>query len=155
LNSASVSVYVSQEGGNPVPGASVVFYRQNNDGSRIPLGIEPQETDVVGYVGIVAPIVNLYATADKDTLHALHQIKRELLLLRRMLWPQREVLNALIRDEHPLIAEDTKLYFRDCYDHTIQIMDLVETYRDMTASMLDVYAPAPKNTACPREICPQ
>jgi len=83
--------------------------------------------------------VELLESPDKDTLHALHQVKRELLLLRRMLWPQREVLNMLIRDEHPLVAEDTKLYFRDCYDHTIQIMDLVETYRDMTASMLDVY----------------
>lgn len=56
-----------------------------------------------------------------------------------MLWPQRELLNKLIRDENELLNEDTKVYLRDCYDHTVQIMDLLETYRDMTASMLDVY----------------
>jgi magnesium transporter len=75
----------------------------------------------------------------RDTLRKLHAIKRELLLLRRMLWPQREVFNRLIRDENELLNEETTLYLRDCYDHTVQIMDLLETYRDMTASMLDVY----------------
>lgn len=56
-----------------------------------------------------------------------------------MLWPQREVLNGLMAEGHGLVSEPTKLYLRDCYDHTIQIMDLIETYRDMTASMLDIY----------------
>jgi magnesium transporter len=81
----------------------------------------------------------------QESLKRLHQYKRELLLLRRMLWPQREVLNALLRDDHPLITEDTKLYLRDCYDHTIQIMDLIESYRDMTTSMLDVYLSSNSN----------
>ncbi len=76
---------------------------------------------------------------DKDTLRKLHAIKRELLFLRRMLWPQREVLNKLIRDESELVSDETSIYLRDCYDHTVQIIDLLETYRDMTASMLDVY----------------
>lgn len=76
---------------------------------------------------------------DKNTLRTLHSIKRELLLLRRTLWPQRELLNKLIRDESDIINEETIIYFRDCYDHTIQIMDLLETYREMTASMMDVY----------------
>jgi magnesium transporter len=75
----------------------------------------------------------------KHTLAVIHQLKRDLLLLRRMLWPQREVINTLLRDGHPLIHEETRLYLRDCYDHAIQIMDLMESYRDMTASMLDVY----------------
>jgi magnesium transporter len=75
----------------------------------------------------------------RDTLRKLHKVKRELLLLRRMLWPQRELLNKLIRDENNLMHEETTIYLRDCYDHTMQIMDLLETYRDMTASMLDVY----------------
>lgn len=66
-------------------------------------------------------------------------------MLRRMLWPQREVLNGLMSDGHGLIAEPTKLYLRDCYDHTIQIMDLIETYRDMTASMLDIYLSSVSN----------
>ena len=75
----------------------------------------------------------------KKTLGQIHQLKRDLLLLRRMLWPQREVLGQLLREDQSLIHEETKPYLRDCYDHTIQIMDLFETYRDMTASMLDVY----------------
>ena len=45
----------------------------------------------------------------------------------------------MLRDRQPLIHEDTNLYLRDCYDHTVQIMDLMETYRDMTASMLEIY----------------
>jgi magnesium transporter len=76
---------------------------------------------------------------DSTTLRKLHEIKRELLFLRRMLWPQRELLNKLIRDEDELLDEGTTIYLRDCYDHTVQIMELVESYRDMTASMLDVY----------------
>jgi magnesium transporter len=75
----------------------------------------------------------------KETLRKLHELKRELLFLRRMLWPQRELLNKLIRDENELISDETRIYLRDCYDHTIQIIDLLETYRDMSASMLDVY----------------
>jgi magnesium transporter len=81
----------------------------------------------------------------KDTLHQLHKLKRDALLLRRMLWPQREVLNALIRDDDYPFEEEIKLYFRDCYDHTIQVMDLLETYRDMTTSMLDLYISSTSN----------
>ena len=75
----------------------------------------------------------------KDTLRKLHGIKRELLFLRRMLWPQRELLNRLIHDENENLNKETTLHLRDCYDHTVQIMDLMETYREITASMLDVY----------------
>ncbi len=78
----------------------------------------------------------------RQTLARLHTLKRELLLLRRMVWPHRELINNLLRDEHRLIAADIKPYLRDCYDHTIQIIDLMETYRDMTTSMLDVYLSA-------------
>ena len=81
----------------------------------------------------------LLQSPDRNTLKKLHDIKRELLLIRRMLWPQREILNVLIRDEILLFKDETRIYLRDCYDHTIQILDLIETYRDMTASMLDVY----------------
>ncbi|MEJ2344632.1 MAG: magnesium/cobalt transporter CorA [Gammaproteobacteria bacterium] len=87
----------------------------------------------------------LLESPDKDTLRRLHRIKGELLLLRRMLWPQREVINALIREEGPDIDEDIKVYYRDCYDHTIQIIDLLETYRDMTTSMLDLYLSSVSN----------
>jgi magnesium transporter len=81
----------------------------------------------------------LLAQPNHDTLSRLHQMRRDLLLLRRMFWPQREVLNQLFREECPCIEQDTRLYLRDCYDHTIQIIDLMESYREMTASMLDVY----------------
>ncbi len=83
--------------------------------------------------------MELLEAPDKGTLHGIHRLKRQLLLLRRYLWPQREVLNTLIRDEHPLIRAETRLFLRDCYDHTVQIMDILESYRDMTAGMLDVY----------------
>lgn len=78
-------------------------------------------------------------TAGDDTLENIHTLKRELILLRRMLWPQREVINQLLRGDLALVREETLVYLRDCYDHTIQIMDLLETYRDMTGSMLDIY----------------
>ena len=81
----------------------------------------------------------LFATAKQATLGEIHHIRRELLLLRRNLWPQREVLNSLLRSENPLITEDTTVYLRDCYDHTIQILDLIENYREMAASLIDIY----------------
>jgi len=60
-------------------------------------------------------------------------------MLRRMLWPQREVINQLLRDNHTLVREDMPIYLRACYDHTIQVLDLLETYRDMSGSILDIY----------------
>lgn len=83
--------------------------------------------------------------AGDETLEKIHILKRELILLRRMLWPQREVINQLLRDEHELVQENTLVYLRDCYDHTIQVMDLLETYRDMTSSMLDIYLSSVSN----------
>lgn len=75
----------------------------------------------------------------KDNLHEIHNVKRELILLRRSLWPQRDVLNSLLRDENPLIKKKTLPYLRDCYDHTVQIMELIESYRDMAVSAVDIY----------------
>ncbi len=84
-------------------------------------------------------------SVDGGTLHKIHTFKRELLLLRRMLWPQRELVSQLQRGDHPLIREDTLIYLRDCYDHTIQIMDLLETYRDMSGGMLEIYLSSVSN----------
>lgn len=69
----------------------------------------------------------------------LHDIKTELLLIRRALWPHREAINALVRDPNPLIHEDTRVYLRDCYDHVMQLFELVETYRELTADLRDLY----------------
>ncbi|WP_104204107.1 magnesium/cobalt transporter CorA [Billgrantia saliphila] len=73
------------------------------------------------------------------TLERLHGLKRELIMLRRYLWPTREVLNQLLRDHNDLFTPDTRMWMRDVYDHAVQVMDLVESYREMTASLLDVY----------------
>ncbi|MEN3974256.1 magnesium/cobalt transporter CorA [Emcibacter sp. SYSU 3D8] len=69
----------------------------------------------------------------------LHAIKRDLLEIRRAVWPTRELVNALIRDEHHLFCDSTRIYLRDCYDHAIQLMDIVETYREIASGLLDVY----------------
>lgn len=81
----------------------------------------------------------------KDTLAEIHKIRRDLLLVRRMLWPQREMLVQLYREECSCIEQDTRMYLRDCYDHTVQIMDLLESYRDMATSMLEVYLSSVSN----------
>ncbi len=72
-------------------------------------------------------------------LHAIHGAKSDLLAVRRAIWPQREAINALIRDENPLIAEPVQVYLRNCYDHCVQIMDAVDTYRELAGSLMDVY----------------
>lgn len=85
---------------------------------------------------------------DRPSRHvprALQAVKRDLLTLRRTLWPQREAINALLRDEGGLVTADTRVYLRDCYDHTIQVMDLVESHRDVTAGMLDIYLSSVSN----------
>ncbi|MGF1591956.1 MAG: magnesium/cobalt transporter CorA [Kiloniellaceae bacterium] len=68
----------------------------------------------------------------------IHDLKRDLLTARRSVWPQREMLNALIRDETSFIADETKLYLRDCYDHTIQLIDMIETYREIASGLVDI-----------------
>ncbi len=74
-----------------------------------------------------------------ETLHKIHNLKREMILLRKSVWPLRELIGNLQRSESPLIAESTGIFFRDVYDHTIQIIDTVETFRDMLSGMLDLY----------------
>lgn len=73
------------------------------------------------------------------TVHHIHDLKRQLMVLRRSMWPQREAINILARDPHPLITEETRIYLRDGYDHTIQILDLLETYRELGADLMDLY----------------
>lgn len=76
---------------------------------------------------------------NEATLAEIHGVKRDLILLRRLLWPQREVVNRVQRDGEDLITDNTRLYLRDCYDHTVQVMDLLESYREMNAALLDIY----------------
>jgi magnesium transporter len=78
-------------------------------------------------------------TPDSHQIATLHDMKRGLLTIRRAIWPHREMLNAIIRDENPLVSDETRIYFRDVYDHTINLMDIVETYRDIASGLVDVY----------------
>jgi len=81
----------------------------------------------------------------KQTLSKIYQIRRELLALRRAIWPQRDALNTLIRDECALMSADVQVYLRDCYDHVVQLIDTIETYRELAPGMMDVYLSAVSN----------
>jgi magnesium transporter len=75
----------------------------------------------------------------RATLGAIREVKHDLLQLRRAAWPQREVIHTMQREESRFVKKETRVYLRDLYDHTIQILDIIETYRDLTAGMLDIY----------------
>ena len=79
------------------------------------------------------------------TLHTVHSLKRELIFLRRAVWPMRETANSLLRDESHLVSPETRIYLRDLYDHTVHVIDTVETLRDIVAGMLDVYLSSVSN----------
>ena len=76
---------------------------------------------------------------DQETLKQLYVLKRETLLIRKSVWPLREVVTQLERSESPLIAKGTLPFIRDLYDHIIRIIDTVETHRDMTAGLIELY----------------
>lgn len=80
-----------------------------------------------------------------ETLQAIHNLKEDMIFLRKAVWPLREVIGALERGKSKLVQESTQIYFRDVYDHTIQVMDVIETSRDMLSGMLDVYLSSVSN----------
>ncbi len=77
--------------------------------------------------------------ASEKTLGKIYRIRRELLALKRAIWPQREVFNALLRDGSPYMSAEVLHYLRDCYDHTVQIIDVIQAYRELASGLLDVY----------------
>jgi magnesium transporter len=81
----------------------------------------------------------LLTTAGPSVLQQLHTLRRELLVVRRAAWPMRELVAQLQREKHECLSETTQTYFRDVYDHAVQIIDLVETYREIAASMMETY----------------
>jgi len=81
----------------------------------------------------------LLDSPDRTILSDLHLLRRDLLGLRRLLWPQRDVSASLYRDDSPLIQQATRPYLRDCHDHAVQILELLESYREMLTGMLDIY----------------
>jgi magnesium transporter len=76
---------------------------------------------------------------DRQMISRIHAVKSRLLALRRAIWPLREALHALVRDPTPVIQEETRVFLRDCADHTFQIIDLVETYRELTGDLMELY----------------
>jgi magnesium transporter len=74
-----------------------------------------------------------------ETLRGIQTLKREIIFLRKSVWPLREMLGGLGRSDSPLIRAPSVLYFRDVYDHAVQVIDTIETYRDMLSGMLDIY----------------
>jgi magnesium transporter len=110
-----------------------------------------------GYSLIDAVVDNYYITLEKigekiedieeelmknptsELLQTIHRLKRELIFLRKSVWPLREVISKLDRWDSPLIDKSIEIYLRDVYDHTIQVIDTVETFRDMLSGMLDIY----------------
>jgi len=93
---------------------------------RISEKIESMEEELVG-------------DPSEKTLHQIHSMKREMISLRKSVWPLREVVSGLQRSESSIIQETTGIYLRDVYDHTIQIIDTIESLRDMVSGMLDIY----------------
>jgi magnesium transporter len=74
-----------------------------------------------------------------ETLNDIHALKRQLLFVRRAVWPLRDVMNNLSRSECPCLQQATKVFFRDVYDHVVQIVDTIETLREMVSASLDIY----------------
>ncbi len=76
---------------------------------------------------------------ERSVLSSLNSLKREMILLRKSIWPLREVINGLMRGETKLITKPVIIFLRDVYDHTIQVNDAIETYRDLVSGLMDVY----------------
>ena len=88
---------------------------------------------------------NLVTNPAPETLQALHNLKRQMIFLRKSVWPLREVISRLERWESQLVNKSTDIYLRDLYDHTIQVIDAIETFRDMLSGMLDIYLSSVSN----------
>jgi magnesium transporter len=73
----------------------------------------------------------------REVARTIHLLKREMIWLRKAVWPLREMINTLQRAESPLIRASTGVYLKDVYDHTIEVIDTVETYRDVLSGMLE------------------
>lgn len=81
----------------------------------------------------------IFSKPDEKTLETIHSLRRELSGMRRATWPLRDVINKLLRDDLPEINESSDKYFRDVYDHTIQIIETLETMRDTVSGLFDIH----------------
>ena len=87
----------------------------------------------------------LLSRPDESTLSTIHYMKRELMLLRKSIWPLRELLGAMQRTESTLITAGIRVFIRDVYDHCIQILDIIESFRDVVSGMIDLYLSSVSN----------
>ncbi len=81
----------------------------------------------------------------RATVHTIHAMKRELLVVRRAIWPAREAINLLVRDESHLISPETRVYIRDVYDHMVQLIDVLENYRELGSDLMDIFLSSQSN----------
>lgn len=81
----------------------------------------------------------LYENPDRSIMYESQRIKRGMILLRRAVWPERDKINDMIRTESTLINQNDKVYLRDAYDHCIQVIDLIESNKEITSSIVDMY----------------
>lgn len=85
------------------------------------------------------------ARPSAKTVHTIHAMKRELLTVRRAIWPAREAINLLVRDESHLIQTETRVYIRDVYDHMVQLIDVLENYRELGSDLMDIFLSSQSN----------
>lgn len=74
-----------------------------------------------------------------EMLHEIQQLKREVLYIRKSTWPLREITSTLLKGESSIVQDDTHIYLKDVHDHTVQVLETVEIYRDMLSTILDIY----------------
>ncbi|MFO7882695.1 MAG: magnesium/cobalt transporter CorA [Kosmotogaceae bacterium] len=84
--------------------------------------------------------------ATEAELKMLHEAKHNLLAFRKELWPSREMIGKLLREETPFINDDVKLYLRDCYDHIVHVIDIVETYKELSTELMNIYLSSLSNS---------
>lgn len=88
---------------------------------------------------------DMVTKADSYTLKQLHDLKRNMIFIRKTIWPLRELIRSLERTEFEIIDRSNLIYYRDVYDHIIQVIDIVESSRDILAGMLDIYLSSVSN----------
>jgi magnesium transporter len=87
----------------------------------------------------------IISSPSRKDLEQIYKIRRELLALRRLIWPLRDMLGILTRTGYDKINMDVQIYFRDCYDHVIQLLEITESYRELASSLMEVYLSAISN----------
>lgn len=83
--------------------------------------------------------VDVIGPPSREVMPRIHAIKRDLQHVRRAIWPLRDAVNTLLRDPAPWLTDETRLYLRDCHDHAIQLIDLLENYRELAGALTDVH----------------